>query len=148
MRTWKRYICNSTNTKDIVFYSKSFTISHSDDTWDGDPFYISYGSSIYKKSDYYIGFSGGGTTIPSDVPTGNWVEAGNTGVAYYMTSKRAIKRDGPLGRETEYTCTKEAKLETITTYSSGTYNDTIEAFPGSYPTDGRASDGYWYILQP
>ena len=33
-------------------------------------------------------------------------------------------------------------------YSRGSYISDVEADPGTYPENGRHSDGYWYVLQP
>ena len=37
---------------------------------------------------------------------------------------------------------------TDTEYSQGSYISDVEADPGTYPSNGRHSDGYWYVLQP
>ena len=37
---------------------------------------------------------------------------------------------------------------TNTEYSQGEFIENIEADPGTYPENGRHTDGYWYVLQP
>ena len=37
---------------------------------------------------------------------------------------------------------------TDTEYSQGSYISDVEADPGTYPENGRHTDGYWYVLQP
>ena len=36
----------------------------------------------------------------------------------------------------------------VTSYSQGSYISDVEADPGTYPENGRHTDGYWYVLQP
>ena len=88
------------------------------------------GSRNHMELHVYTIVPGRKTTLVGEVSSTNSAQYPNNGVVgvYYY----------------EYT----RQNTTNAYYTQGSYISDIEADPGTYPANGRHSDGYWYVLQP
>jgi len=156
-RTWKKYTCNSTNSYHVKTVVSSGTITVRDSQLANGrlkPSRIATGTSV-EANNMYVRLSG---TTSNGVPGGSlsslfpcWIL--NGGTAYYcyreqfVASYRADEVDDEYGMWDLY-YSKMAWSESTPTYSQGAYCGEVSAAPSTYPDNGRASDGYWYVLQP
>lgn len=91
----------------------------------------------------------------STYPTlGDLATAGYTTVYYFSAEDaptyyfKIILTDASGGKYKQELHENVSSTQTVTTYSKGsTYYGVVPSVKGHYPSNGRASDGYWYVAK-
>lgn len=114
---------------------------------------IVYQYNKYTSAQYYEmgpwqyvgeGYNGSGyTSFTFDSNTGLFSNAGDYQDfwGYYTNHFRAY--DNML--ENYYVSTKSVRFSVLK-YKQGNFIASLQASPGTYPDNGRHSDGYWYVM--
>ena len=124
-------------------------------THDPDLVYINYNYSSQIKLQNPIGSALviENCTSSEKVPVNTWIicplmnninSTNKMADAFYITSKHNID-----DTTATWHYSKLASVELETKWVKGTTSyGQVTALRGTYPDNGRASDGYWYVLQP
>ena len=139
--TWKKY---------NVVTTESYAVKKSDTTTTTK--YTSIGTSFYAAASYTFDKNTGTYTL--DSPTLTRINAMSTSKKYFSSSNSADQTS--IREFVSYTGTQgnfqvtyyKLEAELTTSYSRGTYiSDVTSESSSAYPTNGRHSDGYWYVKQ-
>ena len=149
---WDKYNCVTTTEEQTVWtdtvVGSSYTASPSSPT--SSAIYDTYMMIAHKSTghcDPQYKYSG------TDYPT--LADIAATGrlhvyIYYPSTPRHYLRfftdmRDGMYKQELHENV---SSTQTVTTYSKGsTYYGVVHSVKGQYPSNGRASDGYWYVAK-
>ncbi|EON70387.1 hypothetical protein [Lysinibacillus sphaericus] len=137
-----------TVTKPKYYYAKYMTVSTPNYTWQ-----VVWGPEIENQVGTFAGYTayylnGDGDIILSGTYMDLNSVSGPTGTVYADYSSKAIKRVTAVPgsewfRQTDGT---SKQVQTSTSYSQGALVESnISAVDGTYPANGRHTDGFWYV---
>jgi hypothetical protein len=152
---WDKYNCVTTTEEKTVWtdtvVSSGYTASPSSPT----------SSAIYDTYRYMLGYypltghwnpsiKYSGTTYPT---LADIAATGQRYVYIYLPSSprnylKVFLTDISGGKYRQELHENVSSTQTVTSYSKGsTYYGVVHSVKGKYPSNGRASDGYWYVAK-